>query len=72
MTLTFNKLSKTPKMFSNLTELNIEQFKFLFNSISNEITLYSQSKFKTTADLLLSYLMYFESKYLLYILRIFI
>ena len=39
MTLTFNKLSKTPKVFSNLTGLNIEQFKFLLNSIQNEITL---------------------------------
>ena len=41
MTLTFNKLSKTPKVFSNLTGLNIEQFKFLLNSIQNEITLYN-------------------------------
>ena len=61
MTLTFNKLSKTPKVFSNLTGFNIEQFKCLFNSIQNEITLYNQSKFKTKADLLLSYLIYLRT-----------
>jgi len=48
-------------VFSNLTGLDIEQFKFLFNSIQNEITLYNQSKFKTKADLLLSYLMYLRT-----------
>ena len=61
MTLTFNKLSKTPKIFINLTGLNINQFNQLLDSAKDEIVLYNQSKFKTKADLLLSYLIYLRT-----------
>ena len=61
MTLTFNKLSKTPKIFINLTVLNVNQFNQLLDSAKDEIVLYNQSKFKTKADLLLSYLIYLRT-----------
>lgn len=61
MPITFAKLSKTPKTFVNLTGLNVNQFNQLLNAIEDEIVLYNQSKFKTKADLILSYLMYLRT-----------
>ena len=43
MTLTYNKLSKTPRIFNNLTGLTIDQFNQLLDSVQDEII----SKFKT-------------------------
>lgn len=61
MTLTFNKLSKTPKIFINLNGLSVNQFNQLLHSAEDEIALYNQYKFKTKADLLLSYLIYLRT-----------
>lgn len=61
MTLTFNKLSKTPRIFNNLTGLTTNQFNQLLDSVQDEIILYNQSKFKTKADLILSYLIYLRT-----------
>ena len=61
MTLTFNKLSKTPKIFINLTGLRLNQFNQLLDLAQDEMVLYNQAKFKTKADLLLSYLIYLRT-----------
>lgn len=61
MTLTYNKLSKTPRIFNNLTGLTIDQFNQLLDSVQDEIILYNQSKFKTKGDLLLWYLIYLRT-----------